>query len=91
MSTAAESVALQALGFLASHENLLSVFMGATGIGQADLVANAGDPDMLAAVLDFVMTDDARVLSCARHLGIAPGDIARARAGLPGGDAPSWT
>jgi len=91
MSTEAERIALQALGFLARHEDLLSVFMGATGVGQAELVANAGDPDMLAAVLDFVMMDDAWVLACAREIGVAPEHLASARSGLPGGDVPNWT
>ena len=58
---AAETVALQALGWLAANEDLMPTFMGATGASAEDLRTQAGDPVFLGAVLDFIMMDDAWV------------------------------
>ncbi len=87
----AETVALKALAWVLGPSELADVFLGATGLAPQDLVQRAGDPDVLAAVLDFVMMDDAWVLALAESEGLAPGTLARARAALPGGELPHWT
>ena len=40
---AAETLALQALAWLVSNDELLPVFLGATGASEADLRARAGE------------------------------------------------
>lgn len=87
----AETVALQALAWLAGQDELLPVFLGATGATLADLRDRAGDPELLAAVLDFLLMDDAWVAGFAASAGLAPGLPAAARAALPGGSLPDWT
>lgn len=87
----AETLALQALGWLAAQDDLFGLFLGATGAQAADLRARASDPSFLGAVLDFVMQDDTWVIGFAHAASIAPSMVAQARAALPGGDLPHWT
>ena len=87
----AETVALKALTWLAGHETLLDVFMGSTGAGLDDLRAGAQDPDFLASVLDFILMDDAWVISFCDTEGIPYDHLMQARAALPGGQQVHWT
>jgi hypothetical protein len=87
----AETVALQALGWLAGSEELLPVFLGATGAGEADLRQRAADPDFLASVLDFLAMDDAWIGAFCTEAQLPPEAPMRARQALPGGDLPHWT
>ena len=87
----AETVALQCLGWIAGHEELLPVFLGSTGAAEADLRAGAQDPDFLGSVLDFLLMDDAWVVEfCAAH-GMSNDAPMQARAALPGGAEMNWT
>lgn len=87
----AETVALRALEWLVGNDELLPVFMGSTGAGIDDLKAGASDADFLGSVLDFLLMDDAWVVSfCDAHT--MPYDqLMQARAALPGGQAVHWT
>lgn len=91
----AETVALAALGWLAGQDDLWPVFLGATGADAAALRsgirAGAADLEFLAAVLDFILMDDAWVIAAAAAQKIAPERLAQARAVLPGGAAVHWT
>ncbi|RBI86557.1 DUF3572 domain-containing protein [Rhodosalinus halophilus] len=87
----AEAVAAEALGWIAGDGALLDVFMGSTGIGAADLRSGAGEPELLAAVLDFLMQDDAWVTGFCDATGHDYGTPAAARAALPGGVQTHWT
>jgi hypothetical protein len=90
-SEAAEVLALEALGWLAGQDGMLEMFLGASGASRDELAARAGDPELLAAVLDFLLMDDATVLGFAAASGRTPEAVARARAALPGGALPNWT
>lgn len=87
----AEALALRALAWLAEDRGRLGAFLAETGAGPDDLRRGAGDPALLAAVLDFVLGADARVTGLAAALGLPPGQVAAARAALPGGTDPHWT
>lgn len=87
----AEIVGLEALGWLVGHEELLPVFLGSTGVAEAELRTRAGEPEFLASVLDFILMDDAWVTQFATASGQAPEIILRARAALPGGASVNWT
>ena len=87
----AETVALTVLGWLVGHEELLPVFLGATGGTLDDMRARAADPDFLISVLDFVLMDDDWVREAAAAQGRPPEDLLRARHGLPGGAPVHWT
>ncbi|MDF3414235.1 DUF3572 domain-containing protein [Sulfitobacter sp. M57] len=87
----AETLGLQVLGWLVGNDDLMSVFLGSTGISEADIRARATDPLFLGAVLDFLMMDDAWVIRfCDEHT-IAYDRIMQARAALPGGEQVNWT
>lgn len=88
---AAQTAALQMLGWLAADEDLLPVFLDASGLRIDDLKARAGEPEFLASLVDFVMMDDAWVARAAEAGGWPPEDILAIRARLPGGDLPHWT
>jgi hypothetical protein len=88
---AAETLALQALTWLAGNDDLFPVFLGASGASAGDLAANAGQPAFLASVLDFVLTDDAWVTAFCDDAGLPYDAPMRARATLPGGEQINWT
>ncbi len=88
---AAETLALQALAWLAAHEDLMPVFMDATGASSDDLRNGAGDPAFLGAVLDFLMMDDAWVISFCDSVRVPYDRIMLARQALPGGAQVNWT
>lgn len=87
----AETVALRALGWLAGNDELLPVFLGATGASEADLRARAAEPEFLASVLDFLAMDDAWIAGFCEAEGLDYALPMRARAALPGGEVPDWT
>ncbi len=87
----AETLALTVLGWLIGDEELLPVFLGATGAGESDLRDRAGDPEFLGSVLDFLLMDDAWVVRFCDAQGLAYDAPMRARAALPGGAQVHWT
>lgn len=87
----AETLALRALGWIASDDDLLGRFLGASGASPGDLVAGASDPRFLGAVLDFVLTDDSLVIGFCDDAGYPYAAPLAARAALPGGEVTHWT
>jgi hypothetical protein len=83
----AETIAIQALSFLAGRPEELGRFLALTGIGPASLRQSAADPAFLGGILDFLLQDEALLLSFAAESGIAPGTVGAARQHLDG--APS--
>jgi hypothetical protein len=85
----AEILAIKALSWAASTD-FLARFVDAAGIGIADIRARADDPELLAALLDFVLADD-RVLTefCAAGE-VTPREVHAARQALPGA-APEYS
>jgi Protein of unknown function (DUF3572) len=87
----AEVIALRALAWLMSNDELLPVFMGATGAVEADLRANAADPEFLGSLLDFLTMDDAWVVEFCEQAGLSYETPMMARMALPGGAQVHWT
>lgn len=87
----AETIAVQALAWLVGEDDLLSVFMGATGTGADDIRGRTTDPDFLASVLDFLTMDDAWVVRFCDSAALPYDAPLRARAALPGGQQVHWT
>lgn len=87
----AEMLALRALGWLLAQDDLLPGFLAATGAAPGDLAARAADADFLAAVMDFLLSEDAMVIGFCDAAGLPYEAPLRARAALPGGGAPHWT
>ena len=88
---AAETLALRALTWLVGNDELLPVFLGATGASEGDLRARAGEQDFLASVLEFLMMDDAWITEFCQSADYAMDFPMRARAALPGGAQVNWT
>lgn len=87
----AEETALNAMAWLVGNDELLPVFLGATGASLADLRAQAGETAMQLSLLDFLMMDDAWVMACCDALGLPYETLLEARQSLPGGAEMSWT
>ena len=88
---AAASIAQDALIWLAGQPDLLGTFLSASGAGPGDLRRQAGDPEFLGFVLDFLLGSDDQLRAFAASAGISPDAPMRARAALPGGGNPDWT
>jgi len=87
----AQTIALQALGWLVSNDELRPVFLGSTGSSVEDLGARATDPAFQASVLEFVTRDDAWVMAFCDAVGLKYEDPLAARYALPGAEHVHWT
>ena len=87
----AEKLGIQVLGWLAGHDDLLTQFLGMTGIAADDLRTRAQEPEFLGFVLDFLLTDDSMVIAFCEDALLATDLPMQARGALPGGDVPNWT
>lgn len=87
----AETVALESLAWLVGNEEVLPVFLGATGASESDLRSSAQDADFLGSVLDFILMDDAWVIACCDAQKIPYERLMEARQALPGGGQVHWT
>jgi hypothetical protein len=68
----AETVAIQALSYVAADPVRLGRFLADTGIGPETLRSAASEPAFLASVLDFVLRDDAMVKDFAASVELRP-------------------
>jgi hypothetical protein len=82
---AAQTIALQGLAFLAEEPGRLQRFVSVTGLDPAELRARADAPDLLAAVLEYLASDESLLLVFAASRGIAPETVVPAIAHLQGG------
>jgi hypothetical protein len=80
----AESLAIMALGFIAAEETRLVRFLSVSGYAPADIRAEAGSPDFLAGVLDFLLGDESLLLVFTSHSDVDPADVAAASRCLGG-------
>ena len=87
----ADVTGLQALSWLAANDELLPVFLGATGATEQDLRDGVQDPGFLASVLDFILMDDAWVQAFCDAHDLSYDSPLRARQMLPGGQEVNWT
>jgi hypothetical protein len=81
---AAETLALQALAFVAADDRALQGFQAATGLDGDALRVRAGDRDVLAGVLEFLLNDERRLLLFCQIEGIDPRLPGRAQSVLAG-------
>ncbi|MDE3114411.1 MAG: DUF3572 domain-containing protein [Pseudomonadota bacterium] len=79
----AETVAIEALGFLAAAD-ALGRFMNVSGADLDTIRARADDPEFLAAVMDFLLGDDALVTDFCAQENLDPQSLHRLRRALPG-------
>lgn len=84
----ADVLALKALTFLASDDQRLVRFLRLTGLDTNDLRLRAGEPAILAAVMDHLLADQTLLLVFAADAGVRPETVEEARAVLSGIDNP---
>ena len=87
----AEQIAISALVWLSTNEELLPVFLGSSGAAAEELRAQAENPAFLASVLEFITMDDAWVMAFCDAEGLKYEEPLQARYGLPGAEAVHWT
>ena len=87
----AENLSQDVLLWLTRHEDLLPVFLNATGSDIPSVRAGFEDPELLAAGLDFLWLDDAWVIAFCQDHDLPLSAPSEARAVLPGGAAVHWT
>ncbi len=87
----AEIIAAQALAWVAGAPERINGFLALSGLSPGELMAQAGDPRILGAVLDFLLTEDRLVMEFCDEAGLAYTVPQAARAALPGGEVWHWT
>lgn len=87
----AETVALQALSWLVTNDELLPVFLGSSGASLDDLRNQAENPEFLGSLLDFICMDDAWVVAFCDANTLSYETPMQARMALPGGAQTHWT
>ena len=83
----AETVAIQALSYLAAEPARLGRFLAETGLGPETLRGAANSPEFLVSVLDFVLSDENLVKEFAKAHELKPSTVGAAREALGG---PNW-
>lgn len=83
---AAEALAIEALGFIASDEKLLPRFLALTGIEVRHIRQAAAEPGFLAGVLAFVAAYEPTLLEFAAASGRNPASVRKAMQALPVGE-----
>ena len=73
---AAETLALQALTFLLSEPQRLSRFLSLTGMASQELRAAATSPELQAATLEYLLSDESLLLTFCHEAGADPATIA---------------
>lgn len=85
MPDLAATVALQALGFLAGSEEALQRFMDLTGADRDMLRDRAEEPEFLASILDFLLTNEELLIDFCDEASIDVRSVHMARHVLAGG------
>jgi hypothetical protein len=87
---AAETLAIQALAFIAEEPDRLAAFLGATGLSPDRIRESANQPHFLRGVLEHMLSDESLVVAFADNAGIDPADIARAYGAIGGDMGSHW-
>ena len=82
---AAESMAIQALSYIASDGERLSRFLALTGIGPDEIRSAAAQPGFLIGVLEYLASDEALMIGFAAENVMKPEVVDAARLALGGG------
>jgi len=80
----AETIALQALAYLADDPQRLTRFLALTGTDAGELRTQVNSSDFQVAILDYMMSDESLLLTFCQESGIDPTVFASAHALLSG-------
>jgi len=81
----AREVAIAALGYIASHSDLLQRFLSLSGIEAADIRQAANQEGFWAAILQFLCANEPDLLAFCDDSHISPEKVSDALEALPGG------
>lgn len=76
--------AIEALAWLAADKDRLERFLALSGLGPQNLRKAAAEPRFLAAILDYLASNEALLVAFARDSARSPEEVARAHAALGG-------
>jgi len=85
-SVAATEIAIRALTFMTSDASILSNFLDVTGWTPATLASPGSRAAILAASLDYLMSEEDLLLTFAANSGFDPGEVALAHRALQSGN-----
>jgi hypothetical protein len=80
----AEVIALDILRFLACEPERFSRFLSLSGLSPQDISTSASQPDFLASVMDYLLSDEKLLLEFAESDSLKPQAIVNLRQKLPG-------
>jgi hypothetical protein len=83
-SSEAETLALKALAFFARDADALLRFLTLSGLTIEDLRVRAGEPELLAGVLDFLLAEETLLAQFAAAENVGLDLVHAARRALPG-------
>ena len=75
----AETIGIDALGFLASHDELMRRFLDLTGLEVNQLRTEAAKPAFFVGLLDFLLANEDDLMDFAGSVGLDPSEVERAR------------
>jgi hypothetical protein len=78
----AATLALRALAYIFSDDQLTERFIALTGLTLETLRTRADQPDVLAAILGFLLSHEPDLIACAANLEVAPARLVQAEAVL---------
>ncbi len=84
-AASAEMIGIKAIGFLVSSEDDLTRFMGSSGLAPDELRDRAEEPEILVAVLDHILGEDALLTAFCEAEGLTPRMVHIAQHELSGG------
>lgn len=87
----AETIALQALGWLVADDDLCGSFLAASGGALEDIRHRAAEPAFLASVLGFLTINDDWIIGFCDSVGLGYDQPLRALYALPGAERIEWT
>lgn len=86
----AETLALQALAWMAADDDMAARFAGATGANLSEARDRLQDPVFLASVLEFLLMEDRWVMAFCDAHGLPYEAPMQALMALPGGRRDEW-
>ena len=82
LAEAPETIAFQALAYLAARPELLEAFLAQSGLRPETVRAAAEAPGFLPAVIEHILANEALLIEFAGEQGIDPASVAAAHAKL---------
>ena len=68
----AETIALQALVHVLQDHKIRNIFLGKTGLDEAALREGVKDPDHLAGILDYILSDENLLTNFCKQFNLSP-------------------